>query len=240
MLGRSRRLDAACFNPIARSVVGAFKAHARSIQPLSDLIDRVFVPGRFKHVYGDGGTPYLDSADILEVAPDVTKHVLSLTSSKQVGYQVEPNWLLMPCSGQVYGNIGHVVMATEWHSGKVLSNHILRIVTKQATARSGYLHCVLGHPTLGRPMVVCFAFGSSVPELSPEDIGTIPVPRLGGDLESEIASLMETAADYRTQADETEESIATEAEAILDRFLAGDAQDVVASPWVDSAPMGQP
>lgn len=200
IFGTRRRLEASCFNPVARSVVDAFKAHAHSIEPLSKLVQRIFVPGRFKHVYGDGGTPYLDSADILEVAPDVTKNVLSLTLSEQQDYHVEPNWLLIPCSGQVYGNIGHVVMATDWHVGKVLSNHILRITPKEKVVRPGYLQCALGHPTLGRPLVIRFAFGSSVPELAPEDISTIPVPRL---------------------------DTALEAEAILDRFIAGDTQDVV-------------
>lgn len=230
MFGLRRRLDGARHTPVAQSIGEAFRAHARSISPLADLIEHAFVPGRFKHIYGDGGTPYLDSADILEVAPDITKRVLSLSPSEQAEYHVEPDWLLMPCSGQVYGNIGHVVLSTPWHAGKMLSNHVLRIATKRKLARPGYLQCVLGHPTLGRPLVIRFAFGSSVPELAPEDISTIPIPRLASGLEDELATLMETAATYRAKADEEEESLAIDAEIILDRFIAGDLQDVVVTP----------
>lgn len=79
-------------------------------------------------------------------------------------------------------------------------------------------------------MVIRFAFGSSVPELAPEDISTIPIPRLASGLEDELATLMETAATYRAKADEEEESLAIDAEIILDRFIAGDLQDVVVTP----------
>ena len=105
MFGRRRRLDASCFVPSTEEIEAAFKADAREVQTLNDVTKTVFVPGRFKHVYGDGGMPYLDSADILEVNPDITKFVLSLSSEEQKEYHVQSGWLLIPCSGQVYGNI---------------------------------------------------------------------------------------------------------------------------------------
>lgn len=178
LFSRRRRLDASCHLPSVRDIIAAFKRGAREVVPLSSLALRVFVPGRFKHVYGEGGTPYLDSAEILEVNPDVAKRVLSLTREEQKDYRVESDWLLMPCSGQVYGNIGHTILATAWHTGKVLSNHILRICPSDKVS-PGYLQCVLGHPHLGRPQLVRFAFGSSVPEIAPEDVATVLVPRLG-------------------------------------------------------------
>lgn len=227
MFNHRRRLDAICFNPTVHNIVQAFKLHARTTELLSRLVEKVSVPGRFKHVYGEGGVPYLDSADILEVCPDITKYVLSLSEVAQEEYRVEPHWLLMPCSGQVYGNIGHVVIATDWYVGKVLTNHILRIVPKADGVRPGYLQCVLGHPTLGRPLVIRFAFGSSVPEIASEDISTIPVPRLTSSIEDEIADLMESSADSRTKADEIEEEIAAAAETLIDRFLTGDSRDFV-------------
>lgn len=218
-----RRLDASCFVPTARSIVAAFAKDALRLDPLSDVTAKVFVPGRFKHVYGDDGMPYLDSADILEVNPDVTKYVLSLSSDEQKDYYVEPGWLLMPCSGQVYGNVGHTVLATEWHVGKVLTNHIMRIVPNKRI-RSGYLGCVLGHPQLGRPRVVRFAFGSSVPEVAAMDVQTIPVPRLSPAIEDELADLMDASAVARDSADELEVGLGEEAEELIDSFLAGDTK----------------
>ena len=122
---------------------------------LGDLVERVFVPGRFKHVYGPEGVPYLDSAQIVEMAPDIDKRVLSLKGEKQAGYIVDRKTLLIPCSGQLHGIIGSVVLATEWHESMVLTNHIMGIVPKaKPTVRIGYLQAVLGHPQLGRPRVL--------------------------------------------------------------------------------------
>jgi hypothetical protein len=221
MFGQRRRLDASRYVPNVEDIVEAYQRHAQRIDVLSSVTSKVFVPGRFKHIYGDGGMPYLDSADILEVNPDIVKFVLSLSEEEQREYHVESGWLLIPCSGQVYGNIGHTVMATEWHVGKVFTNHILR-VCPNGNIRSGYLQCVLGHPMLGRPQIVRFAFGSSVPEVAANDVATLPIPRLGKAVEDELADLMESSSEARDKADELEQEVAHEAEVLLDQFIAGD------------------
>lgn len=226
VFGFRRRLEASVFVPSVESNIAAFHRHAVEVVSLQSVVQRVFVPGRFKHVYGDGGTPYLDSADLLEVNPDVKKHVLSLSPEEQKEYHVDPGWVLIPCSGQVHGNIGHSVLSTEWHSGKILSNHILR-VRPGDDVRAGYLQCALGHPRLGRPQVVRYAFGSSVPEIAAEDIKTLFLPRLEQATEDAIADLMEESAEARDSADALEQAIAIEAEELIDRFLAGDHTDFV-------------
>lgn len=229
LFGKRRRLDGSCYVPSVRSINAAFQRKAKAVVPLHTLAERIFVPSRFKHVYGDGGSPYLDSADILEVNPDIAKYVLSLSHKAQAMYRVEAGWLIVPCSGQVYGNIGHSVLATEWHTNKVLTNHILRICPGKQV-RSGYLQCVLGHPQLGRPRMVRFAFGSSVPEISAEDVATVLIPRFDTSIENRLADMMEESARARAEADLQEVAIATAAEAIIDRFIAGDMRDVVISP----------
>lgn len=221
LFGERRRLDASRYVPTVDEIVRAYERDAIEVDTLSGVASRVFVPGRFKHVYGDGGMPYLDSADILEVNPDITKFVLSLSEEEQRDYHVEAGWLLIPCSGQVHGNIGHTILATEWYEGKVLTNHILRIVPDE-NVRSGYLQCVLGHRTLGRPQIIRFAFGSSVPEISPDDLRGLVIPRLGAAVEGAIADLMDAAAKARDEADELEQELARDAEHVIDKFLSGD------------------
>jgi type I restriction enzyme S subunit len=85
--------------------------------------------------------PYLDSADILELNPDIVKFVLSLSEEEQIDYHVAAGWLLIPCSGQVYGNIGHTVMATDWHLGKVFTNHILGYVRMRKSGAATFNVC---------------------------------------------------------------------------------------------------
>lgn len=226
---RGKRLEAGRFNPTAewaeRTVLSATSRNER----LGDLVRAVFVPGRFKHIYGPDGMPYLDSAQILENAPDIDKHVLSLTGDKRDKYLVQNGTILIPCSGQIHGIIGSVVLAAKWHENKVLTNHIMRIVPgSNPRVRMGYLVAVLGHPRLGRPRVLRNTFGSSVPELAPEDIADMYVPRLAGALEGEIADLMEDAAKLRSEADEIEERIAAQAEGHVNSFLRGQLEHLEA------------
>ena len=222
MFSRGRRLEGSYHNPPARAAERAVQSGAQHIDVLDDLVERVFVPGRFKHIYGDEGIPYLDSAKIVEIVPDIDKRILSLKGEKKTHYLVEAGTLLIPCSGQLHGIIGSVVLATDWHEDKVLTNHILRIVPKSKPAiRIGYLQAVLSHPILGRPRVLKGAFGSSVPELSPDDVSMLSVPRLPTAIEDKIADMMEQAAILRTQADELEKQVADEAEGHLNQFLLG-------------------
>jgi hypothetical protein len=217
-----RRLDALRHNPTARAAEASMQAKALRLEPLATLVDRVFIPGRFKHVYGEEGTPYLDSAQILEVAPDIDKRVLSLGDERKAGYLVERGTLLIPCSGQLHGIIGSVVLAAEWHESKVLTNHILRIVPKaKPPIRIGYLQLVLGHPELGRPRLLKTAFGSSVPELDANEISRLDIPRIEPDIEDRLGSMMEEAAALLSEANAIEELVADEAERLIQTFMAG-------------------
>jgi FMN-dependent NADH-azoreductase len=81
---------------------------------------------------------------------------------------------------------------------------------------------VLEHPQLGRPQIVKFAFGSSVPEIAAADVATLPIPRLGEKIENELADLMEGSSVARDRVDELETQIAHEAELLIDQFIAGD------------------
>jgi type I restriction enzyme, S subunit len=215
-----RRLEGNYHNPIARAAEMAVSSNGRTTERLGNLVDRIFIPGRFKHIYGPEGLAYLDSAQILEVAPDVEKYVLSLNDEKRAGYLVDRGTLLLPCSGQLHGVIGNVVLAGQWHEHKVLTNHILRIVPKsRPTIRIGYLQAVLSHPRLGRTRVLRGTFGSSVPELSVWDIENMTVPRLNVAQEEEIADAMEEAAILSARANTLEDQVSEEAELIVRAFL---------------------
>jgi hypothetical protein len=123
---------------------------------------------------------------------------------------------------ETYGIVGGVVLATAFYDQKVLANHVIRIAArKDATARPGYILTALTHPALGRPLVKSLTFGSSVPEISPDDIESFGVVRLAERDENRIADLAEKSAELRAKADILENQLAAEAEAILDRFIVG-------------------
>jgi hypothetical protein len=204
MFSRRRRLDAAHYNPTADQVELKLRsAGSGRIQPLSDIVRSVVLPNRFKRVRAPVGTPYLDSEDVFKVNPEITK-TISAASSRGLGkYLVERGWLLLARSGQTYGLNGSVMLANGWHEDKIVSEHIIRIVP--GDIRPGYLAMALGHPVYGRPLILRLAFGSSVPEIAPEDLQSHPVPRLGA-AEDEIADRMENASALRMEADRLEDA----------------------------------
>lgn len=212
-----RRLEAFHYNPQAQAVWRALEASGYPIVQLSDVSERVFGVPRFKHVYRDLGIPYVDSEDLFKINPELDKYIPEVTKRDADRYYVERQWLLMASSGQIYGLNGSVVLANSWHERKIVSNHVVRIVP--SGVRPGYLAVVLGHLEYGRPLVLRLAFGSEIPEISPEDLKTLPVPRIGDELENAIADRMEEASSLRQQADAEEDKTVADLESQLDGEL---------------------
>jgi hypothetical protein len=232
-----RRLDAARHNPGVTRVAQHLAKGGKGSLALRDCGYDIWVPNRYKRIEASDGILYYDSADLLEVNPDVTKRFADGGFGDEHGGRVEPNWLLMPCSGQVYGIIGSVVLAGAALAGRAVSNHVLRIAPgKGARVREGYLLTALSHPQLGRPLIKALAFGSSVPEIDAEELRDLKVVRLDEAEESAIADLAEESAALRAQADVLEREMAAEAGRLIDGFLAGDVVNfVVTMPAVDSS-----
>ncbi len=203
MFGRRRRLEAHFYNQRAQHAMNLLEQSGNRVESLRNATRQVFGVPRFKHVYADKGIPYLDSEDLFKIHPELTKFIPAKTKKDPQSYFVARGWLLMACSGQIYGLNGSVVLAGLWHEEKIISNHVLRIVPNE-TVRPGYLQTALSHPSLGRPCVLRYAFGSEVPEIAPEDILDFPLVRLDESTEWEIADLIESATDLRERANEAE------------------------------------
>ena len=212
-----RRLEAYSHNPVA---LAARTIVEPSSESASAVTARVFGVPRFKHVYttNHDAIPYLDSEDLFKLNPEPTKFI-PLTAKKDADrYFVKRGWLLMACSGQLYGFNGRLAIADESHEQSIVSNHVLRLVPQKI--RSGYLYVALGHPTLGRPLVLSRAFGTSVPEIDASDITELPVARLGESVENEIADAAEAANELRMKAKRKENGAVERLEKRIDDALA--------------------
>lgn len=209
-----RRLEAGAYSPKAQYVAEAYRRNALSVATIGQLA-RVFLPNRFTRIYGDEGWPYLDSEPVFKVNPGLSKHLTSATNIVFDDYMVHRGCLLMARSGQIYGINGQAILANEWHEGKIITEHIIRITPTEGKIRAGYLQTTLSHPTLGKPLVVSRAFGTSVPELAPEDIEQLEVPRLHRAIEDEIAEAAERASALRCEADARENRVVRTFESTL-------------------------
>ena len=220
MSGKSRRLDAYSYNPVARAVLAAIRKSGRKSDWVASLSERVFLPNRFvRGMPLPDGIPILGSEELFMVNPELDKFLPRSVADAEV--MVKRNWILLARSGQIYGINGRIVLASRWHENKIISDHAIRIVPKKV--RPGYLLTALGHPTLGRPLVLREVFGTSIPEIDPVSVRDIPILRLD-DLEDEIADKAERSAFLQSAADVLENASAALVELVILRAI-GDASE---------------
>jgi len=218
LFGGRRRFDASNHNPEARAIELRLRQTSKAWLLLSETRSDVWLPNRFRRIPAADGVELVDSSQIFEVNPDSRRCISrSGVQDKNDGF-VEPGWLMMSRSGQVYGLLGSVAMATGQHAGKLISDDVIRIAPGDDIA-SGYLYMALSHHKLGRPRVKALAYGSSIPHIEPEDLKSLPLPRLDVALEEQIAGLVEDAFLDWSRADELEDDLAQEAERALSDFL---------------------
>ena len=124
---------------------------------------------------------------------------------------------------------------TEYDENIFFSHDLIRINPKPELARAGYLLTALTHPTLGRPLLIRAAYGTSIPHLDPGDVGAFPLVRLASGVEDAISDLAEKSAQLRAQADVIERSMAEAAGLLVERFVAGDMLDFVTALPVSNA-----
>ncbi len=207
-----RRVDGYAHTPPALAVSRVVEAGPHvQLAHVANLI----LPSRFTRTYTAKGTPLFGSEDIFKINPEITKFLAPAMSIDLAEYTVEAGWILMARSGQIYGINGSTVLATEWHEAGAISEHVIRIVPNDEV-RSGYLQAVLSHPEYGQPLILSRAFGTSIPELAPEDIAEIPIPRLDQKLENDIADAVEEASRLRMEADKSENGIVAKLEDAID------------------------
>jgi type I restriction enzyme S subunit len=217
-LGR-RRLEASYHHPQAAAILQQFSKLGLPTEPLNDLAERIWWLTRFKRVFGDEGMPYMSADELFSLNPTITKRVLAEQADNPEDYIVKAGWIVMACSGQTYGLNGSVALAEKRYEDFFFSHDIVRIIPKADRIRRGYLYAALGHPRLGRPLVIRNAYGTSIPHLDPADVASIPIVRLGESLENDVADRMEKAAALRAEADELENAIAERADSLIDQFL---------------------
>jgi type I restriction enzyme, S subunit len=169
----------------------------------------------------------LSAEELFNLNPPITKRVYASLVENPNEYFLEPGWIVMARSGQIYGLNGSVCLVTSRHARSFVSEDLIRIAPRTDLVRPGYLLAVLGHPTLGRPLVIRHAYGTSIPHLEPGDVETIQVPRFDRKQEDAIADLVEEAARLRAAADDLEDKITARADKTVELFLQGEANSAV-------------
>lgn len=215
-----RRLEANFHAPEVTAILRRIKSIG-SANTANEITERVWWMTRFKRFFGEGGLPYVSADELFSTNSTETKRILVDDGDKHEDYFVREGWLVMACSGQVYGLNGSVMMMTHRHEGQFFSHDLIRIIPDKDQIRPGYLLTALTHPTLGRPLVIRNAYGTSIPHLDPADVRDITVVRFPTAIENAIADHAEASAETRAEADELEQKLAEDAGHLIDEFIAG-------------------
>ncbi len=216
-----RRLDAYYHNPVAGGIEHAVSRASLSVDRLHDVCKRIFYPKRFRRYFGSNGIPYRSAEELFDLNAPITKRIYASLVDDRDEYMLHAGWLVMACSGQVYGLNGAVTLLSERHEGIFGTHDLIRLIPDPDNIRAGYLLLALGNRSLGRPVVVRNAYGTSIPHLDVGDVAEIPVPRLEDNLEAKISDLMVRAVELRSKADDLEDAITAEAEEIIAKFIRG-------------------
>lgn len=216
----SRRFEASTHNPGVSTIRQHLAKSGRGFTTIAAAGYEAWLPGRFKRIPAADGVLLVDSADLIEANPDLTKRIADGSFGDVYRGRVQSGWILMARSGQTYGIIGTTVLAGPDLEGHVISDHVMRIKPgTNAEVEPGYLVTAMSHPVLGRPLVKALAYGSSIPEIDTGDVLRFEVVRLKRAEESAIADLAEASSKARADADILERAIAAEASTIIDRFI---------------------
>ena len=215
-----RRLEGSFYAARVRALLKRLSRHADRVDRLGDIATRTWWMTRFRRTFGENGVPYMSADELFSISQISEKRVHLNLIPKHREFFVKEGWILMACSGQVYGLNGGVTLATKHDESFFFSHDLIRIAPRHDAIRPGYLFAYLGHRALGRILSQRTAYGSSVPHLDPGDVEDIPVGRLATEKEDKIADLAEEASRLNAEAAEMERTIGREADAVVNGFLA--------------------
>lgn len=220
------RLDASFYAPALRSVA----ARTWRAADQRDGIDRVchlrdlavsggiYYPGRHKRNYcepGDDAVPFLSGTNILQSRAFGVKW-------QPQGYRpieatlVEEGWILVTRSGSVgrVVYVGSSLAGFPVADGVAVSEHVIRIRPDPALVDPGYLYAFLAGSD-GAALLARGTYASVVQHLTPDHIGSIPIPLPAAEAQRRIGDEVRRAHDLAWQASTVARDAVGEVEAAV-------------------------
>jgi type I restriction enzyme S subunit len=159
----------------------------------------IFNGPKFARTYVDDpehGVPFVGSSDMLQA--DLSRLPLLRKTeaySPALSYlRLEEGMTLISCSG----TIGRMVYVRSDMAGMWSSQHIMKVVPNPDRILPGYLYAFLSSK-FGVPLVVGGTYGAIIQHIEPHHIATLPVPRLGEEIEARVHRLIQEAAELRSR-----------------------------------------
>lgn len=196
------RLDATAYSAEAWRSIQYIEAAPGFHSPLGELCGTIWHPvqnqarSNFKRIYVEKqhGVPYVGSREMffLPLRPD---KFLSKKIPKLSDLMVPEGWLLISRSGTV----GNALYVYKRLSKCAITDHAIRI--EPTKVQSGFLYAFLAS-RFGQPLITQGKYGSTVDELEPKHVASIPVPLFDESKREEIHSKIIEAYSLRDRAND--------------------------------------
>ena len=200
------RIDAWYWDPakneLAKKLMDISNEEIKEVTSLGNLVvdGGIFYPGRHKRNYvpkGDGSVEFYSGTQILQTRPFDIKYQPKNYQPAAKHY-VEKDWILITRSGTT----GRVIMVNEQMAGKMVTEHVIRVVCDKELIDPYYVYAILASDKIGRQLLDKGIYASVVDHISPQFVSTIPIPRLSPEKEKEIADKVREAECQRAKAND--------------------------------------
>lgn len=205
------RLDPPYHQPIIQKLVEELSNSTYSSEKLGNVIQRMFVPSRFKRPYVDEeaeGIPFLTSTHLVQIKPLGIKHLWENMEGIE-DVLLEEGWILMSRSGTV----GRIRIADEYVEDWAANEHVLRLIP-EPDIHPGYIAAFLRSP-YGQHQIEGKVYGAVVDEIAESDtslIEDIDIILPPDDLQEEIGEMVFESYERIGKANEIENHVVTQIE----------------------------
>ena len=178
--------------------VACLKALNVEVLPLHELVEDIFMPGRFKRVYTrdeQKGMRFLTPSAMLHFRPASQKWLLR-SLVEQYDLVSKQEWLLLTRSGTV----GRSVVVGKYLAQFAISDDVIRVEPGDDMP-VGYLHAFL-QTWIGQALLTKDQYGATVKHLEPHHIGAIPIPVLQQDAQQHFHERISAVCQSRDEANE--------------------------------------
>jgi type I restriction enzyme S subunit len=150
----------------------------------------------FKRIYTkkEHGVPFVSSRDMFSLPLRPERH-LSKLMPKLGDLMVKEGWLVISRSG----TIGNVLYINKRLAACAISDHAIRI--EPISNPAGYLYAFLS-TSFGQAIIAKGAYGSTVDEIEPKHLASIPVPQPPPNIQEGISSKIKEAYKLRDEAND--------------------------------------
>lgn len=198
------RMDAWYYDPNKNDLVKKLDASIGDrivdIVRLGDVATDIFYPGRHKRNYvpeSPDSLPFYSGTQILQVRQFDIKYQPKTAKIAQQ-HIVQKDWILITRSGST----GRVVIVNDFMAGSMVSEHVIRVICDKEQIDPYYVYAFLACSKLGKILMQKGIYASVVDHLTPDFIGTLPIPRLEPAEEKRIADAIRKAESKRAEAND--------------------------------------